>query len=461
MRTFHRVLVNTVLANITTNLVWFGLVFWAYLQTRSVLITSVLGGGYLLFIAFASVPFGTLIDRVRKKTAMVIATIGTLAAFVVALVMFLIIPTDVLLDMRGVAFWAFVVVVLLGTIVESIRNLALATCVTLLVPPEGRPKANGLVGMVMGIGMALNSVLSGFAVGYLGMTAVLVIGVLFITVSGVHLLGITIDEPEIATGEAAARVNLREAFAMTRAIPGLMGLVVFSTLNNLIGGVFSGLLDPYGLELVSVQTWGLLWSLLSLGYILGGLLIQKTGLGQNPVRTLLLANIAMWTLAGSMVIRESIVLVVVGVFIYMGLITYAEASEQTVLQKVVPFAQQGRVFGFAQAIELSAAPVSALAVGPIAEFWLIPYMASDAGKDRFGWLLGEGTTRGMALVFMAAGVIGLVLTVLALLSKPYRTLSRTYEVSTVNEGQSEVPDAPREPASEVFLGESDVLDFRD
>ena len=36
------------------------------------------------------------------------------------------------------------------TIVESIRNLALATCVTLLVPPEGRPKANGLVGMVMG-----------------------------------------------------------------------------------------------------------------------------------------------------------------------------------------------------------------------------------------------------------------------------------------------------------------------
>ena len=31
MRTFHQILVNTLLANITTSMVWFGLKFWAYL----------------------------------------------------------------------------------------------------------------------------------------------------------------------------------------------------------------------------------------------------------------------------------------------------------------------------------------------------------------------------------------------------------------------------------------------
>ncbi len=39
-----QVLANTLLANVTASMVWFGLTFWAYLRTRSVLVTSILGG---------------------------------------------------------------------------------------------------------------------------------------------------------------------------------------------------------------------------------------------------------------------------------------------------------------------------------------------------------------------------------------------------------------------------------
>ena len=59
-------------------------------------------------------------------------------------------------------------------------------------------------------------------------------------------------------------------------------------------------------------------------------------------------------------------------------------------------------------------------------FGLIPYMETDAGRDRFGWLLGDGDARGMALVFVLAGFIMLVTVLLALVSKPYRDLSRAY-----------------------------------
>ena len=50
----------------------------------------------------------------------------------------------------------------------------------------------------------------------------------------------------------------------------------------------------------------------------------------------------------------------------------------------------GFVAIFAMALELGAAPFSTFLVGPIAEFWLIPYMGTDAGRATFGWLLGEG-----------------------------------------------------------------------
>ena len=434
MRTFQRVLVNTLLANITTQMVWFGFTFWAYLQTRSVLVTSILGGSYMLLLAVFSVPFGTLIDRVRKKTAMMLATVSTGSAFAIAIILFFLVPAEVLLDLHRPFFWIFLTILLAGALVESIRGLALATCVTMLVPADERPKANGLVGMVQGIGFAFNSVVSGLAVGFLGMGVLLVMGTILTAVAAVHLRLIEISEPTVQHAEGVpAKVDFVEAFRMTVAIPGLPALVIFSTFNNLLGGVYMALLDPYGLELMPVQAWGILFGVCSIGFILGGMIISRSGLGANPVRTLLLANIAMWVVGAIMPIRESVVLLAVGVFIYMGVITFAEASEQTVLQKIVPFAQQGRVFGFAMAIELAAAPISTLMVGPVAEFWLIPYMNSDAGRDRLGWLLGSGTTRGIALAFVLASLIGIVVTVLALASRPYRVLSGTYRDSAVNE----------------------------
>ena len=56
-------------------------------------------------------------------------------------------------------------VILVGGVVESLRNIALSTTVTLLVPEDGRDKANGLVGTVQGIAFMITSVFSGLSVG--------------------------------------------------------------------------------------------------------------------------------------------------------------------------------------------------------------------------------------------------------------------------------------------------------
>ena len=64
--TFVHVLVNTALANLTTNYLWFAVVFWVYLETRSVLATGILGGAYMLMIAACSMWFGSRIDRMKK-----------------------------------------------------------------------------------------------------------------------------------------------------------------------------------------------------------------------------------------------------------------------------------------------------------------------------------------------------------------------------------------------------------
>ena len=92
------------------------------------------------------------------------------------------------------------------------------------------------------------------------------------------------------------------------------------------------------------------------GFILGGLAVAKTGLGSNPIRLLLLVNLVLWTVTCLFPLQASIVLLTVGMAFYMLLIPYAEAAEQTILQRVVPYERQGRVFGFAQSVEQSASP---------------------------------------------------------------------------------------------------------
>jgi MFS transporter, DHA3 family, multidrug efflux protein len=103
-----------------------------------------------------------------------------------------------------------------------------------------------------------------------------------------------------------------------------------------------------------------------------------------------------------------------------------EAAEQTVIQQVVPLPRQGRVFGFAMAFESAAAPVTAFLIAPIAQFWIIPYARSAEGAARLAPLLGEGTSRGIALVFLAAGVIMIAAALAAFLTPVYRRVSASY-----------------------------------
>lgn len=437
MRPFHHVLVNTLLANITTSYLWFCLAFWVYLETRNVGLTGLINGLYMGLVATGSIFFGSVVDHHRKKTVMVIASTSTLVAFVLAALVWVLWVDPARVRADDPAILLFAALILAGAVVEHMRNIALSTTVTLMVPEAGRDRANGLVGMVQGVAFFLTSVLSGLSIGYLGMGTSLWIALALTVLALVHLAPIRIRETRIVSSAGAdggpdvttAGIDLRGSWAVIRLVPGLLALILFASFNNLMGGVYTALMDPYGLEMYGPQLWGVVLGVTSIAFILGGVLVSKVGLGGNPVRTLLVINLAVAVIGVLFTLREWWWLFALGMLVFMALMPAAEAAEQTILQRVVPFRQQGRVFGLALAIEMIANPVSAIIVAVVAQSYVIPWMASPAGRNAFGWLLGEGGTRGMALMLMTSSAVMLVVIVLALFSRPYRRLSEYY-VST-------------------------------
>ena len=457
MRTFMHVLANTMIANVTTSFLWFALTFWVYLETRSVLATGIIGGAYMLLVAIFSIAFGTIVDRHRKHRVMVLSSIITAASFAVAGGMYLALPESALLDLGGPWFWVFAGVILFGSVVENMRNIALSTTVTLLVPQDRHANANGMVGTVQGLAFIVTSVFSGLAIGLLGMGWTLVIAIAATLVALVHLLFIRIpEERPVADGERPPPVDLRGSIAAVRAVPGLFALILFTTFNNLIGGVYIALMDPYGHTLFPVEAWGVVFGVASTGFILGGLVIAKWGLGRNPIRTMLLVVIGMGLLGALFTIREWWLLYAGGIWLYMTLIPAVEAAEQTIIQKVVPFRRQGRVFGFAQAFEAAAAPITAFIIAPIAEFWVIPYMESADGRATWGWLLGEGDMRGIALIFLFSGLALVVIALIAFRTRSYRLLSAEFQGGGSGEPEGGSPDHDHEHEASPADGDADA-----
>jgi len=429
-RTFYAVLVNSLTASLTNTIVWFAVTFWAYLETRSVFATSIMAGIYLATVALSGFALGSLVDHHRKKKAMMISSIGSLLLYVLAFLVYVSTPETVFKNPSSVLLWVFIILNLLGAIAGNIRTISLATLVTILVPEDKRDRANGMVGTTNGISFLVASIFSGLLIGFLGVFWMLIFAISFTLLAIIHLWTVSIPEKEIVhthTEEGVKHIDIHGTIKVIRLIPGLFALIFFNTFNNFLGGVFMALMDAYGLSLVSVQVWGILWGVLTLGFIVGGLVVSKKGLGERPLRTLFLANIVMWTICIFFTMRSSIALLACGMFVYLCLIPVVEAAEQTIIQKMIPQERLGRVFGFAQSIEQAASPLTAFMIGPIAQFIFIPFMTTGAGVEWIGSWFGTGTDRGIALLFTVTGIIGLIVTVFAMQSYAYRNLAMNYQ----------------------------------
>lgn len=410
--------------NLVNLTVWFALIFWAFLETRSVFVTGVIGGIYLVLGAGLAIWFGSLVDHHRKTRVMLVSSAGSFVLYAAALGLLLTTDETRLTRQDGAHLWVFMTVTMIGVIIGNLRLIALPTLVTALIAPADRDKANGKVGMVTGIGFLLTSGISGFLVAWDGMRGTLVLALAGTALAFVHLLTVRVNEPpaQAAAADGPGRIDLAGTLAVIRAVPGLGALIVFSCFNNLLGGVFMALMDGYGLSLMSVEAWGLLWAAASCAFILSGAIIARYGLGANPLRTLMLVNLAVWLAAALFAIQSSVVLLALGSTLWLLLGPFAEAAEQTTLQQVVPFERQGRVFGFAQSVEQSAAPLTAFLIGPLTQFWAIPFMTDGQGAAWIGGWFGTGPERGMALIFVITGLMGMVLTAFAFGSPAYRML---------------------------------------
>ena len=422
---FPHILANTAIAGFTNMLIWFAITFWLYLETHSVFITGMLGGIYLILNLFGGIWFGSLVDHHRKKPIMLISSSASLFFYVIAFLMLLFFPESTWTNMWNPWLWLFILISTMGIVVGNIRMIALSTLVTLLIPESERDKANGKIGAVNGLVFTVVSVFSGLIIGRLGMDWAVGIGIIttLLVMAHLSLLSFPLESHLDDRHEDEKKIDLRGTIRIIAGISGLFGMIFFAMFNNFLGGIFMSLMDAYGLSLVSVEIWGIVLALTSVGFIVGWMVVGRYGLGKNPVKTLLLVNLILWIICSLFATISSIWLVAIGFFGFMMLSPMAESAEQTIMQKVVPLERQWRVFWFGQSMENIASPLTAFLIGPLTQFLVIPWLASPMGNEIFGGWWGTTPDRAMAIIFTLGWLLGVIITILWFVTKSYKSLS--------------------------------------
>jgi hypothetical protein len=102
-------------------------------------------------------------------------------------------------------------------------------------------------------------------------------------------------------------------------------------------------------------------------------------------------------------------------------IPFIDGYSQAIFQQKVEQAVQGRVFAARQMLDNLSMPIAVGVAAPLADYWLGPALNKGGSlAGTFGGLIRTGPGAGMALIFVATGVIGAAVGIAGLCSRTVR-----------------------------------------
>jgi MFS family permease len=258
------------------------------------------------------------------------------------------------------------------------------------------------------------------------------------------LLVVIPNPVQTAIGRASRGTLFQESlfgFRYIFANPSLLGLLLVFFATNLVFGLAMILYAPMILARTANNTviLGTTMMMFGIGGVVGGLVIAAWGGFKKRIHGILLGLILM-SLLGLVVagVGQTVVVWGLAAFLAMFFLPLVQGSSQAIWQAKVSPDIQGKVFATRRLIAQVSSPVAMIMGGRLADAVFEPAMASGGTFAQFFQpLVGSGPGSGMAVLFVFAGILGVVVGLIG------------YLVPVVRQVETRLPDydAPVKPAA--------------
>ncbi len=427
LRAFLTIWVGQFISLLGSGLTSFAIGVWIFQQTGQATpfaLTVLLGNlPPLLLLPLA----GSLADRWNRKALMLLADTGnaltTLALFILLL----------LGDLQA---WHIYLLVALGSTFSAFQEPAYTASVSLIVPKKDLTRANGIAQTAQAIQSIITPLIAGGLFVAIGMRGIILIDFITYFFALAALLMVRIPQPKLAEHERQQKGQLWQDIAFgwnyLRARAGLLALVWYFAMVNFILNFAVVLTGPLVLSTHPPSAFGFIQTMYGTGLLLGGLIVSTWG-GPKTKRVPVLIGCITLSALGVLIVGlgKHLAFPAVGFFMLLLFVPIGSSMSQAVFQTKVAPEAQGRVFAMRALISRSMMPIAFLISGILADQVFEPLMREGGALAGtfLGAVLGVGAGRGIGLMFVMAGLVGILVSASVYLNPRIRHL------------ETEIPDA--------------------
>ncbi|MFO8036744.1 MAG: MFS transporter [Anaerolineales bacterium] len=407
MFAFTVVSVGQAISLVGSGMTQFGITIWAWQQTGQATTLALTG-----FFGFAPVvlisPFaGALVDRLNRKLVMMLSDLAAGLGTIALLLLYL---SD------NLQIWHLYVLGAFVGIFQAFQWPAYSAAISMMLPKEQYARANGMLETARASSRVLAPILAGAVIGFSGLTLIFIIDIVTFLFAISTLLVIYVPQPETSREGQLGKGSLwKEAgygFKYIWERPSLFWLqMVFFFLNlsamfgfTVMAAMILARTQNDTVVLGSVQSAG------AIGGVTGGLLLSMWGGPKRRIHGVLMGMIATSVFHTLLMgLGRNLTVWAAASFFGGFIIPILNGSNQAIWQAKIPPDLQGRVFSVRRLIATITAPVAMLLAGPLADFVFEPAMAEGGTLTSiFKGVVGTGPGAGMAVMFLIAGTLGVI-----------------------------------------------------
>ncbi len=417
MKTFFTIWVGQLISMLGSGLTNFALAVWIYDRTKQATpfaITVLLGTiPRVLLLPVA----GSIADRFNRRFIMIAA--DTLNALL-TLIIFL------LLGAGNLQIWHIYIIAMLESVFSAFQEPALSASISTIVPKEKLGSANGMIQMREALSTVITPILAGILFVAIGFNGIIMIDfVTFFFAVGALLL-VRIPQPERMPEHKDKNIwqDMKFGWSYLSERKGLLGLLLYYAMVNFLLNWSAVLLIPMVLSRFTADVLGIIQTVMGVGMLAGSIIMSAWGGAKRRIPTaigFLVLGVTGFIIAG---LQPNPFFIGTGVFVLMFFVPLASGNSQVVFQTKVPREIQGRIFSVRSAISQSMMPLAFLVAGPLADKFFEPLLQEGGALANtfIGQILGTGVGRGIGLMFILSGLVGILVSVIVYANPHIRNL---------------------------------------
>lgn len=406
MLAFTVVWIGQLVSILGTVMTGFALSIWAWQTTGEATALALVSFFTFAPTVLVSPLAGALVDRWNRKLVMMLSDLAAVLSTVVVLLLYL---------AGGLQIWHLYATGAFAGAFYAFQRPAYSAAITTMMPKKHYGRASGMLSVARFAPNIFAPVLAALLLNLIGLAGILTIDVVTFLVAVATLLSVHVPQPPITEEGRKSKGSLWKesvyGFGYIRERRSLLGLTLLVFAANLAITFGVTVLAPMLLARTGDDTtvYGVVLSAMGLGGLAGGTLMSVWGGPKRRINGVLVGlTLAM---AGVLVIglgRDPYVWAFGG-FLALFFVPIISGSSEALWQAKVAPDVQGRVFASRNLFGQISAPAAMLMAGPLADRVFEPsLMPGGSLASMFGGLVGTGPGAGMSLMFVFAGVLGML-----------------------------------------------------